>query len=215
MQKKKKREVIGFYEFDYDLEKIVDHLSLSELFWLKDLQNRQLFYSGDIDQYNVPDIVQSILRYNADDAGIEPENRKPIRLYITSNGGDVDAGFELIDCIRASVTPVWTINLGYLYSMGALIGMAGHKRIATKNAKYLIHDGTNFVYNSGYKAQDQMKFNAEVEKRVQDYILAMSNITWEEYVAKARFEWYMFADEAKEKGLVDEIVMPGGIEAIL
>jgi len=215
MQKKKKNEVIGFYELDVDMEKISDRLTLSEVFWLKELQNRQLFFSGEIDQFGIPEIVQHIMHFNAEDAGIAPENRKPIRLYLTSNGGEVDSGFELIDCIRASCTPVWTINLGYLYSMGALIGMAGHKRFATQNAKYLIHDGTNFVYNSGYKAQDQMKFNAKVEGRIKDYILLTSKITPEEYDEKARFEWYMFADEALEKGLVDEVVWPGELEMIL
>lgn len=90
--------------------------------------------------------------------------------------------------------------------MGFLIGLAGHKRFATRNAKYLMHDGSNFVYNSGAKAQDQMEFNRKVEERVKQYIISRSNLTSDEYDSKLRVEWYLFADEAKEKGFVDYII---------
>lgn len=75
-----------------------------------------------------------------------------------------------------------------------------------KNAKFLMHDGSNFVYNSGAKAQDQMRFNSRVEERIKEYILSRGNLTSEEYDAKLRVEWYMFADEAKERGFVDYII---------
>ena len=125
---------------------------------------------------------------------------------MSSNGGEVDAGFELIDVILQSKTPVYVLNLGYQYSMGFLIGLAGHKRFATKNAKFLMHDGTDFIINSGAKAQDQMEFNKRMSKRVKEYILSRSKITSEEYDSKLRVEWYMFADEAKEKGFCDYII---------
>lgn len=121
-------------------------------------------------------------------------------------GGDVDAGFELIDTILASKTPVYTINLGYQYSMGFLIGLAGHKRYATQNAKFLMHDGSNLIWNSGTKAQDQMEFQKRVEQRIKQYVITHSNVTSEEYDSKLRVEWYLFADEAKEKGFCDHIL---------
>lgn len=108
--------------------------------------------------------------------------------------------------IMNSKTPVYTINLGYQYSMGFLIGLAGHKRFATHNAKFLMHDGSNFVYNSGAKAQDQMEFQKKVEERIKQYIISRSNLTPEEYDSKLRVEWYLFADEAKQKGFVDYIL---------
>ena len=91
-------------------------------------------------------------------------------------------------------------------SMGFLIGLAGHKRYATKNAKFLMHDGSNFIYDSGAKAQDRMRFDSRVEERTKAYILSRGNLTSEEYDAKFRVEWYMFADEAKERGFVDYII---------
>ena len=197
----------GYYDIEIDFDKaLIDGGMVEELFYLKDLKQRKLFLNMEIDQISVADIARHILQYNREDMDIAPTDRQPILLYVVSNGGEVDSGFELIDVIQSSKTPVYTINLGYQYSMGFLIGLAGHKRFATRNAKYLMHDGSNFVYNSGAKAQDQMEFNRKVEERVKQYILSRSNVTSEEYDSKLRVEWYLFADEAKEKGFVDCII---------
>lgn len=197
----------GYYDFQADFDDIlVENGLIDEMFYLRDLKQRKLFLNADIDQFTVADAVKHIMQFNKEDVGIEVEKRAPIILYVTSNGGAVDAGFELIDIIQNSKTPVYTVNLGYQYSMGFLIGLAGHKRFATKNAKFLMHDGSNFVYGSGTKVQDQMEFQRRVESRVKDYILSRSRLTSDEYDNKLRVEWYLFADEAKEKGFTDYII---------
>ena len=196
----------GFYEIELDETELLENGMLDDIFYLKDLKQRKLFLNEDIDQYSVQEIIKHILQYNCEDAGKPVEERAPILLYVNSNGGGVDAGFALIDVIKASKTPVYTINLGYQYSMGFLIGLAGHKRFATQNAKYLIHDGSNFVWNSGAKAQDQMEFYKRVDARIRQFIIQNSKINEEEYDQKLRTEWYLFADEAKEKGFTDYII---------
>lgn len=197
----------GYYDFDVEFDDIlVEHGLIDEMFYLRDLNQRKLFLNADIDQFSVADAAKHIMQFNKEDKGIEVEKRTPIILYVTSNGGAVDAGFELIDIIQSSKTPVYTVNLGYQYSMGFLIGLAGHKRFATRNAKFLMHDGSNFVFGSGTKVQDQMEFQKRVEARIKDYILSRSKLTREEYDNKLRVEWYLFADEAKEKGFTDYII---------
>lgn len=197
----------GYYDIEVSIEKsLIEGGMIDELFYLQDLKQRKLFLNADIDQFSVADIVKHIMQINKEDKGLEPHQRMPILLYVTSNGGEVDSGFELIDVIMNSKTPVYTINLGYQYSMGFLIGLSGHKRFATRNAKFLMHDGSNFVYNSGAKAQDQMEFNRKVESRIKQYVLSRSKVSEEEYDSKLRVEWYLFADEAKEKGFVDYII---------
>lgn len=175
-------------------------------FYLKELKQRKLFLTSEINQKEVEPIVKNILQFNKDDKNILPEERTPILLYICSRGGDVPSGFELIDVITASKTPVYTINLGYEYSMGFLIGLAGHKRYTTANASFLVHDGSNFVCNSAAKAQDQMEFLKKLDSKIREYTIARSNITGEEYDNKLRVEWYLFAEEAKEKGFCDYII---------
>lgn len=204
------KEGKGYYDFgagDIDIEgMLMDNGLIWDLMYLKDLQQRKMFLCDEIDQITVIDIVKHIMQINREDAGIEPSERKPILVYIASIGGEIDAGFELIDAIQCSKTPVYTINLGFQYSMGLLIGLAGHKRFAMPNAKFLMHDGSNFIYNSGAKAQDQMKFQTIVETRIKNYILSRTKLTSREYDNKHRVEWYMFADEAKERGFTDYII---------
>lgn len=197
----------GYYDIEVAIEKsLIDGGMIEELFHLRDLKQRKLFINSEIDQFSIGDIVKHILQINKEDQGIEREKRQPILLYVVSNGGEIDAGFELIDVIMNSKTPIYTINLGYQYSMGFLIGLAGHKRYATRNAKFLLHDGSNLVYNSGAKAQDQMEFQKRIEARIREYVISKSKVSEQEYDSKLRVEWYLFADEAKNKGFVDYIL---------
>lgn len=198
---------MGYYDFPKDLAKLImDGAGIEDLFYIRDLEQRKLFINEEINPVTVEDHVRHIMQINKEDKDIPVEQRKPILLYITSDGGCVDSGYKLIDVIEASKTPVYTINCGWQYSMGFLIGIAGHKRFAFKNAKYLMHDGSSFVYNSSMKAQDQMVFQRKLDARVKEHVLRHTNITSEVYDEKMRTEWYMFAEEAKELGVTDYIV---------
>lgn len=202
-----KRKSYNHYDIEIELEEaLIKNGLVDDVFYLRDLKQRKLFISMDICQDSVNDAIRHIMQINREDMGIAREDRKPIILYVTSNGGDVDAGFALIDVILSSETPVYVINQGYQYSMGFLIGLAGHKRFAMPHAKFLMHDGSQFVYNSGAKAQDQMEFNKRMEERIKKYVLSRTKITSEMYDSQMRKEWYMFADEAKELGVTDYIV---------
>lgn len=200
-----RRDTSDYYDFILSDDSTYG-FDLEDLMYLKDVKQRKLFIVTGIEQATVSDAVRNIMQFNADDKGIDPSKRKPILLYIASCGGDVDAGFELIDTIMLSKTPVYTINIGYLYSMGFLIGLAGHKRFATPNAKFLMHDGSNMVWDSGSKVQDRMDFQRRLDERIKKYVLDRSKVTEEEYDSKVRVEWYLFADEAKEKGFCDFII---------
>lgn len=181
-------------------------LDLEDYFLINDLKQRKLFIDLPIEHITILDIIRYILQYNKDDKGLPTSARKPILLYITSNGGEIDAGFELIDVIRSSKTPVYTINIGYQYSMACLIGIAGHKRYATKNAKFLLHDGSDSMWDSASKVEDYMEFQKVVSRRIKEYVIDRTKITEEEFDSKRRVEWYMFANEAREKGLCDYII---------
>ncbi len=197
----------NYYDFDIDLDAILrERSALEEVLYVKDLCQRKFFLTTEIDQDSVNDLVRHIMQINREDAGVPAEQRRPILLYLSSNGGEVDAGFELIDIIQASITPVYTVNLGYQYSMGFLIGLAGHKRYAFPNAKFLHHDGTNIVANSTAKVKDQMMFQDRIEDRIREYVISRTKVSDEEYRRRMRQEWYLFADEAKEYGMVDYII---------
>lgn len=200
------RDTNGYYDTDISVELLTANSPLTDYFYLQDLKQRKLFLEGEISQDSVSDIIHHIMQYNREDIDLDPDDRQPILLYITSNGGSVEAGFALIDVIAASKTPVYTVTFGYLYSMGFLIGLSGHKRFGSVHSTYLLHDGSQFLYNSGGKVADQMEFNRRLEERLRDFVLQNTMITKEEYEDHYRSEWYFFADEAKEKGIIDEII---------
>lgn len=202
-----KRNSDTYYDIEIEFEEaLLKSGFVEDVFYLRDLKQRKLFISTNIRQETVDDAIRHIMQINREDMGVAREDRKPIILYVTSNGGDVDAGFALIDVILSSETPVYVINQGYQYSMGFLIGLAGHKRFAMPHAKFLMHDGSQFIYNSGAKAQDQMEFNKRMEERIKQYVLSRTEITSEMYDSQMRKEWYMFADEAKKLGVTDYII---------
>lgn len=201
----------AYYDFQIEVEEILRSCTVEEMFYLKDVMRRKFFLNDDICQETVSDVCRHILQINREDADTPEDALIPIIIYISSNGGDVDAGFQLVDCIENSRTPVYTVNLGYAYSMGFLISLAGHKRFTMPNAKFLMHDGSNFVYGTGTKVQDQMEFQKRVDERIREYVLQHSKLTREEYDAKLRVEWFMFAEEALEKGFVDYIVGAGSV----
>ena len=197
------------FDIDIDLNDLLGtEDGLYNYFHLQELKQRRLFLQDNVDQWTIAPIVKHIMFYNIEDKGKPVEERTPIMLYVSSNGGYVDDGFELIDTIRASKTPVYTINVGYAYSMGFLIMLAGHKRLSMPNAKFLLHDGSNFAWGSSAKIRDQMEFQRRVEARAREYVIERTSITPDEYDSKYRVEWYMFADEAKGKGVIDAIIGP-------
>ena len=201
----KKNSHNGYFDIDIDFGDEAASGGIWDAFYVKDLKQRKLFLN-DINEETVVDLVRFIYQYNKEDKGISPDERQPILLYITSTGGEVEAGFAVIDAILISKTPVYTINVGYEYSMGFLIGLAGCKRYATKNSKFLLHDGMEVIVDSGAKAGDRVSFNVKIEKRIKDLVLSRGVITEEEYDKNHRVEWYMLADEAKKNGFVDFIV---------
>ena len=189
---------------------------LYNYYYYQDLKQRRLFLQDNVDQWTIAPVVKHIMRFNIEDKGKPVEERTPIILYVSSNGGSVDDGFELIDTILTSKTPVYTVNVGYAYSMGFLILLAGHKRFSMPNAKFLLHDGSNFAWGSSAKIRDQMAFQERIDARVKEYVIDRTSITNKEYDKKYRVEWYMFADEAREKGVIDAVIgLDSDIDSVL
>lgn len=172
----------------------------------EDFEERKIFLEGEITQESVYPAIRRILKYNKEDEEQNIEKRTPIKLYISSSGGDLLPGIGLVNVIQNSKTPIYTINLSHQYSAGFLIGLAGHKRFTMRNASFLLHDGETCVDGTASRAYDQMKFYEKMDDRIKHYVLEHSTITEEEYDKNIRREWYLFGDEAKQKGFTDYII---------
>lgn len=176
-------------------------------FNFEDLEGRRLYLNCEIDENVMDSAVYHILRYNRLDKGTPVEERKPIILYINSPGGNVIDGYGLIDVIRESKTPVYTVNLAFAASMGFLIFIAGHKRYSLPRAEFLLHDGSTGDIGSMLKVKDRIEFEAiQVAEMTKKYVLDQTKIDEATYNEKLRVEWYFLPEEAKEIGAVDYIV---------
>jgi len=157
----------------------------------------------------VPWLVEQILQCNREDCNLPIDQRKPIRLYINSPGGDMMDGLALVNAIELSETPVYTINVGQWCSMAFVIGITGHKRFSLPGMTFLMHDGSTYTRGSSKKVQDQIEYYKKVEQEViKPHILKCSKnkMTGKEYDSLDRVEYYMLAKDAMEKGFIDEIV---------
>lgn len=172
----------------------------------EDLLERKLYINYEINEDIIPEAVYHILKWNKEDKGIPVEDRTPIKIYMSTPGGSLQDGMELVDVIVASKTPVYSINLGYQYSMGFFINLVASKRYASINATYLMHDGFSFVCDSVSKTFDTVEFKKCQEERLKKIVLSRTKITSELYEEKRRKEWYTFAEEAKEYGFCDYIL---------
>ncbi|MBQ7202215.1 ATP-dependent Clp protease proteolytic subunit [Candidatus Saccharibacteria bacterium] len=204
------------FEVPQDLLKIT--ISAEEYRMLEDLKERKLYLYREIEPLGYEEtsnefastatyIVKAILDFNREDISIPPADRKPIKLYINSPGGDVAEGLPIIAAIELSKTPVYTINVGQWCSMAFLIGITGHKRFSLPYATFLLHEGSSFAGGAANKVQDRVKFDERVEKEViKPHVLKHSNMKELEYDALARVEYYLLPPDAKERGFIDEVV---------
>lgn len=179
----------------------------SDKFDIEDNEQRRIYINSEIDENIVDTAVYHVLRYNRIDKDTPITSREPIKIYINSPGGLVADGYALIDAIKLSKTPVYTINLANCLSMALLIFISGHKRFSMPHAEFLLHDGSSGCFDSVSKMQDRLKFESEqIDKMTKEYILSNTSITKEQYEMNMRKEWYFLPQEGKSIGVVDSII---------
>lgn len=171
------------------------------------LAQRKIVFSDYIEDIVLDDIILYILKWNKEDKNLPTEARKPIWIYLDSPGGSVIKGLNVIDVIKNSKTPVYTVCLSQCASMAFHIFISGNKRYCFKNSVLLIHDGQVSIENSSSKAKDTMKFIDNLDERVKQHVLSHTNITSEFYESIYDTEYYLFGNaEGKELGCVDYII---------
>lgn len=169
------------------------------------LSDREIVWN-DIITDCIIDIPLYIIKWNKDDANVPIEERKPIKIFINTNGGDLSMTMLTASVIALSKTPVITIGMGRVYSGGALLLMCGHKRLIFDSTSILIHDGSSGAIGDTGKVLDSLEFTKESEDRVIRFILSHTRITSELMKENYRRDWYMFSEDAIHYGVADKII---------
>lgn len=179
---------------------------LGELMVMEDLESRIFYLDEEVSEDTFRNLTMFIIKKNIEDAGVPIEQRVPIKLVINCYGGDVFNGIGLVDVIRKSATPVFTIVISYACSMAFYIAALGDVRFAMPNSIFLNHDGQTFISNSSSKFRDEVKFMDRIDERLDKILASKSKLTIKQIQDEKRVEQWMFADEAKELGIIDYII---------
>jgi ATP-dependent Clp protease, protease subunit len=166
------------------------------------LENRIILLQGEIHDGNANELVMKLLY-------LQSENRrKGIHFYINSPGGSVTATLAIYDTMQILTCPVSTYCVGLAASGGAVLlaGGAKGKRFALPNAKVMIHQPYGQV--GGQVSDIEIQSQEIIKTRdVLNTILAGHTSQPIERIAKdTDRDFYMNAQQAKEYGLVDEIL---------
>lgn len=175
------------------------------LTYYQDEQDRVLWVEGEIDD-GIFELSKLILRYNKEDKDIPVEQRKPIKIFINSPGGDLDSTLSFIGLMEISKTPIWTIDACWAYSAAGLILMAGHKRFALPNTEALIHSGSGQLGGTFDQTTEQMKNYKILVDNMREFILSKTKIDNKLFKKMSAKDWYIYTDEMLELGIVDSIV---------
>lgn len=166
---------------------------------------RKLFLEEDVG-FPIMDMIKMIMRWNHEDKGVHVEDRKPIIIYIMSDGGYMCYMWAMLDAMLASKTPIITVNLGIAASAASLIYLAGSKRYMMPTANVIIHEGSTELAGDANKVMDAIKnYDSELAK-MKAFILSRSNIPPRMLNKKQKDDWYIDAKTCLEYGVCHKIV---------
>lgn len=189
-----------------DIFEVLKDNGLYEQIVKEHLQERKIILNDNIDDGVIENVCLMIMKWNKDDKYLPEDERQPIYIYINSDGGEMIAGSQVLSSITTSTTPVITVGFGKCASMASYILAAGHERYCFENTVVLYHDGQTGYVSSSNKGKDIQKFYDNLDVRMTKFMVEHTNMT-EDFLEEIKDrEYYMFADEAKEKGIVDKII---------
>ncbi len=168
------------------------------------LRERIVFLGQPVDDHIANLIIAQILHLEARD----PD--KEIQLYINSPGGVAYAGMAIYDVMQHVRPPVSTICVGMGMSAAAMLLCAGAegKRLALPSSKIMIHQGSAGSQGAPTDMEIQLREILATRKRMAQIIAHHAGQQLENVEQDLDRDYYMTADEAKEYGLIDEVLAP-------
>lgn len=170
------------------------------------LKDRIIFLDGEIADVTADLVVAQLLFLESQD----PE--RDISLYINSPGGSVTAGLAIYDTIQHIRPDVQTICLGQAASMAAILLACGApgKRLALPSSRILIHQPWGGAQGQARDIGIQAREILRLKKLLIQYFADHTGKDIETIATDLERDYFMSAPEAKEYGIVDDILIRGG-----
>ena len=170
------------------------------------LEDRIIFLADQVTDATASLVVAQLLYLEAKD----PD--KDIQLYIDSPGGSITAGMAINDTMQYIKCDVSTICIGMAASMGAFLLAAGEKgkRFALPNSEVMIHQP--LIAGGGLSGQTtDIKIYTDhlvnTKKKMNEILAERTGQTYEKLCEDTERDNFMTAQEAKEYGLIDEVIV--------
>lgn len=166
------------------------------------LKERIIFVGTPIDDNVASIVIAQLIWLEADD----PE--KDIYMYINSPGGSVTAGMGVLDTMRYIKPDVATTCVGQAASMGAVLLAAGTpgKRSALPNSRIMIHQPWGGVEGQAADIEIHAREIVNIKKKLNKLLADMTGQTVKKIARDTDRNYFMHAPEAKEYGIVDNIL---------
>ncbi|MGA8009228.1 MAG: ATP-dependent Clp endopeptidase proteolytic subunit ClpP [Thiomonas sp.] len=166
------------------------------------LRERVIFLVGPINDQMANLVVAQLLF-------LESENPdKDISLYINSPGGSVSAGMAIYDTMQFVKPDVSTLCTGIAASMGAFLMAAGAqgKRYSLPNSRIMIHQPLGGAQGQASDIEIQAREILYLRERLNGILAERTGQSLEKIAADTDRDFFMSADQAKEYGLIDEVI---------
>jgi ATP-dependent Clp protease, protease subunit len=166
------------------------------------MKDRIIFLGNEVDDYTGNTIIAQMLFLQMDDA------KKDIHLYINSPGGSITAGLAIYDTMQFLTCDVNTYCIGMAASMGAVLLCAGTKgkRYALPNSDIMIHQASGGARGTAADVERTVEFLYKLNRRTKRIIAHHTGQPEEKVNRDCDRDYFMTAQEAKDYGLVDEVV---------
>ena len=168
------------------------------------LKDRIIMLGSAIDDNVANSIVSQLLFLQAQDS------EKDIYLYINSPGGSVTAGFAIYDTIQHIKPDVQTICIGMAASMGSFLLAAGTKgkRFALPNAEVMIHQPLGGAQGQATEIEIAANHILKTREKLNRILAERTGQSIEKIQKDTDRDNFLTADEAKEYGLIDNVMQP-------
>lgn len=168
------------------------------------LKDRIIFIGTDITDQIANVVVAQLLFLKMEDP------KKDIHIYINSLGGYITSGLAIFDTMQYLGCTINTYCIGQAASMGALLLTAGTKgkRFALPNSRIMIHQPYGGVGGTSADVALQAKEILIQKARLNHIMSERTGQSLEKIAADSERDFYMGAEEAKDYGLIDEVIIP-------
>ena len=166
------------------------------------LKERVIFLVGEVNDQTANLVVAQLLF-------LESENPdKDISLYINSPGGSVTAGMSIYDTMQFIKPNVSTMCLGFAASMGAFLLAAGAKgkRHSLPNSKIMIHQVLGGTHGQATDIEIHARDILRTKEQLNRILAERTGQSYEKVVQDTERDYFMTADEAKDYGIVDQVI---------